>query len=280
MARLLRSSARTPRAAGVSPCSLLDVDECGAAWRRFPRFFPLAFPPSLIDFAFRSLAMCVVEIRPGEGGADALAFASELADAVAAWAVRRGWPVDRPAAEPGRTIVITLTGVPEERVAWLSGTHRLQHEPRNDRRGRRHTSTATVAVMPEPSGGPSVPLVRDEDLRIQTMRGRGRGGQRKNKVETAVRLHHLPTGIVIIRTTGRSQAANLASARVDLEQRLRDDAARRSRHTADRLRRVQVNPERSAKTFTHNAQRGQVVDHAGGRRWPLRAWRQGRLDAD
>ncbi|WP_352231301.1 peptide chain release factor-like protein [Actinomadura sp. NBRC 104412] len=225
----------------------------------------------------RSLAMCVVEIRPGEGGADALAFAVELADTVTAWAVRRGWPVDRSAAEPGRTIVITLNGVAEAEVAWLSGTHRLQHEPRNDRRGRRHTSTATVAVMPQ-RPRPHGPFVRDEDLRVQTMRGRGRGGQRKNKVETAVRLHHLPTGIVVTRTTGRSQAANLASARTELEERLRLQDARRERQDTDRLRRAQVRSERSAKTFTHNAQRAEVVDHTTGRRWPLRTWRQGRLD--
>ncbi|MEU8802296.1 peptide chain release factor-like protein [Spirillospora sp. NPDC048819] len=221
--------------------------------------------------------MCVVEIRPGEGGADALAFATELAATIAAWAARRGWPVDRSAAEPGRTIMMTLAGAAEADVAWLSGTHRLQHEPRNDRRGRRHTSTATVAVMPRQTR-PSEPLVRDEDLRIQTMRGRGRGGQRKNKVETAVRIHHLPTGIVITRTTGRSQGANLASARTDLEDRLRLMAAKQARQDADHLRRNQVRPERSAKTFTHNAQRGQVVDHTTGRRWPLRAWRQGRLE--
>ncbi|NEA29917.1 peptide chain release factor-like protein [Actinomadura bangladeshensis] len=221
--------------------------------------------------------MCIVEIRPGEGGADALAFAIELADTIAGWAARCGWSVDRSAAEPGRTIVMTLPGVAEAEVAWLSGTHRLQHEPRNDRRGRRHTSTATVAVMPRQSR-PSGPLVRDEDLRVQTMRGRGRGGQRKNKVETAVRLHHLPTGIVITRTTGRSQAANLASARTDLEDRLRLMAARQAQQNADHLRRAQVRSERSAKSFTHNAQRGQVVDHTTGQRWSLRAWRQGRLE--
>jgi peptide chain release factor 1 len=223
--------------------------------------------------------MCVVEIRPGEGGVDALAFAGELADTIAAWAARRGWRADRPAADPGRTIVITLTGVPMAQVAWLSGTHRLQHEPRNDRRGRRHTSTATVAVMPQPSAAAG-PVIRDEDVRVQTMRGRGRGGQRKNKVETAVRLHHLPSGIVITRISGRSQSANLASARADLEHRLRHQAARESRATADHLRRAQVRAERSAKTFTHNAQRGQVTDHATGQRWSLRNWRQGRLDSD
>ncbi|KAB2343725.1 peptide chain release factor-like protein [Actinomadura rudentiformis] len=223
--------------------------------------------------------MCFVEIRPGEGGADALAFAAELADTIAAWAARRGWPVDRAATDPGRTIVMTMAGVPVTQLAWLSGTHRLQHQPRNDRRGRRHTSTATVAVMPQPAR-PAAPLIQEEDLRVQTMRGRGRGGQRKNKVETAVRLHHLPTGIVITRTSGRSQAANLASARADLEHRLRLNAERQSQRITDHLRRTQVHSERSAKTFTHNTQRSQVTDHTTGQRWSLRAWRQGRLDPD
>ncbi|MEU5879759.1 peptide chain release factor-like protein [Spirillospora sp. NPDC047279] len=221
--------------------------------------------------------MCVVEIRPGEGGADALTFANELADTVTAWAARRGWPVERTAAEPGRTTVLVLTGVPVARVEWLAGTHRLQHVPRNDRRGRRHTSTATIAILPEGSAA-GAPVVRGEDVRVETMRGRGSGGQRKNKVETAVRLRHLPTGIVITRTSGRSQAANLASARADLEQRLRERAERASRHATDLTRRAQVRPDRAAKSFTHNGQRHEVVDHDTGRRWTLRAWRQGRLD--
>ncbi|MBO2450820.1 PCRF domain-containing protein [Actinomadura barringtoniae] len=219
--------------------------------------------------------MCIVEIRPGEGGADALTFATDLAETVTAWAARHEWSVQRATAE-ARTTILVLGGVPVSQVGWLAGTHRLQHEPRNDRRGRRHTSTATLAVLPE---GPAVtaPEIRNDDLVIETMRGRGRGGQRKNKVETAVRLRHMPTGIVITRTTGRSQAANLASAQAELEQRLQERAERASRHATDATRRRQVRAERSAKAFTHNSQRHEVVDHETGRRWTQRAWRQGRL---
>lgn len=219
--------------------------------------------------------MCVIEIRPGEGGDDALAFGTDLAASIAAWAARHDRPVDR-RTTGGRTTVLTLAGVPATAVAWLAGTHRLQHAPRNDRRGRRHTSTATVAVLAEATV--SRPDVRDDELRIQTMRGRGRGGQRKNKVETAVRLHHLPTGIVITRITGRSQHANLTSARDELDRRLRSRAESETRRRTDRVRRRQVRPERSAKTFTHNAQRDEVVDHTTGRRWTRRSWRQGRFD--
>jgi peptide chain release factor 1 len=221
--------------------------------------------------------MCLVEIRPGEGGADAEAFAADLVAAISSWATRRGWALHRRSSTGGRTTVLTLIGVRADQVSWLAGTHRLQHVPRNDRRGRRHTSTATVAVLAE-AAAVRDPAVRAEELRIETMRGRGRGGQRKNKVETAVRLCHLPTGIVVTRTSGRSQSANLASARAELHERLRLRAEHETRRRTARARRRQVRPDRSAKSFTHNAQRAEVIDHTTGRRWTTRDWRQGRLD--
>jgi peptide chain release factor 1 len=122
------------------------------------------------------------------------------------------------------------------------------------------------------------PLIRTRDVRVETMRGRGRGGQRKNKTETAVRIRHLPTGTVITRNTGRSQAANLASARDQLAQALRDSAARGAAELTSRQRRAQMARGPHARVFTHDTRQGLVTDHLTGKSWSLRDWQKGRLD--
>lgn len=158
----------------------------------------------------------------------------------------------------------------------LAGTHRVQRVPDNDRRGRRHTSTATIAVLPHEAT--EVAKVNRGDVRVDRMRGHGAGGQRRNKVETAVRVTHVPTGTVVTRTSGRSQADNLASALAQLEA----DLTTRSRqhHTSERARERagQVRAERAAKSFTHCWYRDKVTDHAAGRTWSVRQWEQGRID--
>lgn len=129
---------------------------------------------------------------------------------------------------------------------------------------------------PAPARPTAVPL--GKDLKVQTMRGRGRGGQRKNKVETAVRVRHLPSGTTITRVTGRSQAANLASARDELERMLRTRSAQQAAAETDRQRRIQAARQTRGGAFTHDALRGRVTDHLTGRSWSLRAWRQGRFN--
>ena len=117
-------------------------------------------------------------------------------------------------------------------------------------------------------------------VRVETMRGRGRGGQRKNKVETAVRVTHLATGLTATRSAGRSQAANLKSARTQLERELRARAGQAALAEAGRQRCAQTRRGPQARVFTHSEQRGRVTDHRSGREWDMRAWRQGRFGDD
>lgn len=211
-----------------------------------------------------------IEIRPGEGGADAYAFHLELAEALQAHLRRLGATTSR-SHDDGRTTVLTTTAR-EAQVAWLAGTHRVQRVSRGA--SARHTSTATIAVLGErtpPQPGPTFTGVR-----VDRYRGHGPGGQRKNKVATAIRLTH-PSGIVVTRESGRSQADNLADAQRDLARRLADRMARANDAAIQGRRRAQVFTDRSAKTFTHNQQRGEVTDHSTGKRWSSREWAKGRI---
>ena len=219
-----------------------------------------------------------IEIRAGEGGQDAAQFADELAAAFTAYATRHHWAV-RPVRHPdNKTIVLAVDG-DRHALAQMAGTHRVQRVPANDKHGRRHTSTATVAVLDDPAGAPSVDLA-DRDVRTDFFRGSGPGGQHRNKVSTAVRLTHLPTGIVVTRTSGRSQSANLADARADLIARLEAGEVTASAERRGQARRTQITSvDRPAKAFTHNQQRDEVRCHDSGRRWSARAFGQGRWDA-
>jgi peptide chain release factor 1 len=132
-------------------------------------------------------------------------------------------------------------------------------------------------VLDDPSPALARPL---SGVRVETMRGRGRGGQRKNKVETAVRVTHLATGLTATRSAGRSQAANLKSARTQLERELRARAGQAALAEAGRQRRAQTRRGPQARVFTHSEQRGRVTDHLSGREWDMRAWRRGRFGDD
>lgn len=216
----------------------------------------------------------VLEVRPGEGGAEASLFAREVLDVIAAWARRSGvaYTVD---GGGGRTHVIVVDG-PGVPARLLAGTHRIQREPVNGK-GKRHTSTCTVAALDDSQ--PRAVTVADADLQVDTFRSGGSGGQHAQKNETAVRVTHRPSGISVVSEAERSQARNLAAARSEIQARLDASAADAHAAATNRTRVAQIaDAGRPAKTFTWNTQRGEVVDHATGRRWRLRDFTRGRID--
>jgi protein subunit release factor A len=223
------------------------------------------------------MSRLLIELRPGEGGDDAFAFCNELRSAVIAYARQRGDAVRQVEHPPGtRTIGVSVDG-DREAYERLAGVHRIQRIPKNDRRGRRHTSTATVAVL---EGRRQVEVdIADEDLDVFTYRGHGRGGQHRNKTDSAVRLVHRPTNTVVVVERGRSQWQNLQEARAVLAQRLLDLAQREAsdQMSADRNRQI-ASAERPVKQFTHNEQRSEVVAHEKDEVWRWSDFYRGRLD--
>lgn len=158
--------------------------------------------------------------------------------------------------------------------AHESGGHRWQREPPTERRGRVHTSTVTVAVLPEPT--PTQLNVRDADLRWTTRRGTGPGGQHRNKTESAVDLLHVPSGIVVRCQSERSQLRNKQSALAVLRARLHARATSAADGEANAARRAQVGSGmRGDKRRTIRVQDGQVHDHVTGVRWRLSDYLRG-----
>jgi protein subunit release factor A len=217
----------------------------------------------------------IVEIRPGEGGDDAVQFSTELADAFAAHARRNDCAAT---VRTGRTITVTVTGSRATRLNLrdLSGTHRIQRIPRNDRSGRRHTSTATVAVLD--AAAPAGPDLSWDDVDIDVYSGSGPGGQHRNKTEQCARLAHRPSGLVVVATASRSQRQNIQAAFAELRRRLGAAATEAAESDRNRARRTQIaTGERPQKQWTWNDQRAEVVDHSTGARYPMTAFRRGRF---
>ena len=160
------------------------------------------------------MSQLTIELRPGEGGDDAYAFCLELKSVVVAYARRRGDVAQSRQARSGRrTLEVAVEG---HRRAYerLAGVHRIQRIPKNDRRGRRHTSTATVAIIEQQPQ--SVVEIADEEIDVFTYRGSGKGGQHRNKTDSAVRVVHRPTGMTVVVEHGRSQWQNLQQAKMVL----------------------------------------------------------------
>jgi peptide chain release factor 1 len=208
-----------------------------------------------------------LEIRAGTGGDESALFAADLARMYLRYAERRGWKTEAMSESVSdlggyKEVVFRIEG--DEvygRLKFESGGHRVQRVPATETQGRIHTSACTVAVLPEPDEAEEVQL-NPAELRIDTFRASGAGGQHVNKTDSAIRITHLPTGIVAECQDDRSQHRNKAKAMAVLAARLREkDRAERAAKEAATRKGLIGSGDRSDRIRTYNFPQGRLTDH-------------------
>lgn len=208
-----------------------------------------------------------VEIRAGTGGDESALFAGDLARLYTRYAEKQRWQVETVSESPSelggyKEVVLRIAGPGAYgRLRFESGGHRVQRVPATETQGRIHTSAATVAVMPEPDETQAVQL-NPSELRIDTYRASGAGGQHINKTDSAVRVTHLPTGITAECQDGRSQHSNKAKALQVLTARLQEkDRSERAAAEAATRKGLIGSGDRSDRIRTYNFPQGRLTDH-------------------